>query len=211
MVYWIVWHFGRVMFKLLLRWRVAGTEHMPMAGGVILVSNHQSYLDPLILGCASPRRPVHFMARESLFRNPVFGFLIRTIHAFPVKRGGADRQAWRAFEQMVKDGKLVSFFPEGTRSDDGKLQPANAGSGMLIHRCRGAVILPVRVRGTYKVLNKSRGFGGLKPCSVTFGQPVDLSAEMAAGDSRENYEAIANKCMAAIAAIPLPDGRDDDL
>ncbi len=211
MIYTVVWYFGRLMFKLLLRWRIGGEEYVPKTGGVIMVSNHQSYLDPLILGCACPRRPVRFMARDTLFKNPIFGALIRTIHAFPVKRGGADRQAWRAFETMVKDGELVSFFPEGTRSDDGKLQTANAGSGMLIHRCKDAFILPVRVRGTYKVLNKSKGYQGLHPASVVFGPRVDISAELALGDSREAYEAIANKCMAAIAAIPTADGRDEDL
>ena len=211
MIYTFVWHFGRLLFKVLTRWHVGGAENVPMSGGVILVSNHQSYLDPLILGCACPRRPVHFMARESLFKNPFFGALIRSIHAFPVKRGGADRQAWRAFEKMVADGEQVSFFPEGTRSDDGQLQTANAGSGMLIHRCKGATIIPVRIRGTYKVLNKGKGYQGLKPLSVVFGQPLDLGPEMAAADSREVYEAIASKCMAAIAAIPTVGGRDEDL
>lgn len=211
MIYYLVWHSGRLWLKLLLRLRIGGEAHVPRSGGVILVSNHQSYLDPYALGCACPRRPVHFMARESLFKNPVFGFVIRLIHAFPVKRGGADRQAWRAFENLVLQGEQVSFFPEGTRSDDGKLQPANAGSGMLVHRCKTATVIPVRIRGTYRVLNKSKGYQGLHPISVVFGAPLDLSAELAADGSRETYEAIANKCMAAIASLPTVDGRDDDL
>jgi 1-acyl-sn-glycerol-3-phosphate acyltransferase len=211
MIYYFVWHFGRLLLKAGLRWNIGGEAHVPAHGGVILVSNHQSYLDPLALGCACPRRPVHFMARESLFKNPVFGWIIRTIHAFPVKRGGADRQAWRAFEQLVAKGEQVSFFPEGTRSTDGQLQPANAGAGMLVHRCKGAVIIPVRIRGTYRVLNKAQGFQGLRPISVAFGPAVDLSAEFAAEGTRDIYEAIANKCMAAIAAVPLVDGRDEDL
>jgi 1-acyl-sn-glycerol-3-phosphate acyltransferase len=210
MLYYLVWHSGRLILSILLRWRVGGAENVPKTGGVILVSNHQSYLDPYALGCASPRRPVHFMARESLFKNPLFGWLIRTIHAFPVKRGGADRQAWRAFEQLVESGEQVSFFPEGTRSDDGQLQPANAGSGMLVHRCKGATVIPVRIRGSYRVLNKTKGFQGLHPISVVFGPPVDLGAEMAAEGGRETYEAIANKCMAAIAGLPTAGGRDED-
>jgi 1-acyl-sn-glycerol-3-phosphate acyltransferase len=210
MIYYLVWHSGRLLLKLLLRLRIGGEVNVPRKGGIILVSNHQSYLDPYALGCASPRRPVHFMARESLFKNPVFGWIIRTIHAFPVKRGGADRQAWRAFENLVLSGEQVSFFPEGTRSEDGKLQVANAGAGMLIHRCKTATVIPVRVRGTYKVLNKTKGYQGRHPISVAFGPALDLSAEVAAEGSREVYEAIANKCMAAIASVPLVDGREDD-
>ncbi len=174
MLYSLVWHSGRLLLRLLLRWHVGGGENVPKTGGVILVSNHQSYLDPYALGCA-------------------------------------DRQAWRAFEQLVDSGEQVSFFPEGTRSPDGKLQPANAGSGMLVHRCKGATVIPVRIRGTFRVLNKEKGFQGLKPISVVFGPPVDLGAEFAAEGTREVYETIANKCMAAIASLPTVGGRDEDL
>ncbi len=152
------------------------------------------------------------MARESLFKNPAFAWVIRTIHAFPVKRGGADRQAWRHFEQLVESGEQVSFFPEehAYSEDRPQLQPANAGAGMLVHRCKKVTVIPVRIRGSYRVLNKSQGFRGLKPISVVFGPPLDLSAELAADGSREIYEAIADKCMAAIAAVPTVGGRDED-
>lgn len=194
----------------LLRFRVAGTEHIPARGGVILASNHQSFLDPVLLGCGSSRLPVHFMARDSLFRTWPLGWYLRQTHTFGVRRGGADRQAWRRFEELVAAGEQVTFFPEGTRSPDGSLLPANPGSGMLIHRCPQATVLPVRIRGTHRVLSKAGGFGGLRPVSVRFGPPVDLSAEFAAEGGREAYAAIADKIMAAIAALPTVDGRDDD-
>jgi 1-acyl-sn-glycerol-3-phosphate acyltransferase len=193
-----------------LRFKVAGRENVPLTGPVILVSNHQSYLDPMLLSCGSPRAPIEYMARDTLFRHPLAGFYFRHTHAFPVRRGGADRQAWKHFETLVKQGKQVSFFPEGTRSEDGSLLPVVPGSGMLIHRCPGAAVIPVRIRGSWKVLNKRRGFGGLHPVSVRFGQALDLSAEWAQEGSREVYQSIANKVMAAIAALPPVDGRDDD-
>jgi len=205
----LTWHFSSVVLPL-LKFKVAGAEHVPLSGPVILASNHQSYLDPLILGYGSPRLPVRFMARDTLDNNPVAGFYFRQAMTFPVKRGGADRQAWKRFEELVKSGEQVSYFPEGTRTVDGKLQEVVPGSGMLIHRCPGATVIPARIRGSYKVLNKETGFGGLHPVSVGFGQPVDLSAEWAQ-TGREAYTAIAEKIMAAIAAIPPVDGRDDDL
>jgi 1-acyl-sn-glycerol-3-phosphate acyltransferase len=202
--------FYRSVLLPLLQFRVGGLEHVPPTGGLIMASNHQSYLDPILLGCATPRLPVHFMARESLFRSRILNFYFRNTHTFGVKRGGVDRQAWKHFEDLVRSGEQVTFFPEGTRSDDGRLQPANPGSGMLIHRCPGATVLPCRIRGTWKVLNKTRGFSGIHPISVAFGPPVDLSKEIADKGGREVYAAITEKIMAAIAAIPVVDGRDDD-
>lgn len=207
--YQLTWYFAAGVLPL-LKFKVSGAENVPLSGPVILASNHQSYLDPMILGYGSPRLPIRFMARDTLYNNPVAGYYFRKAQTFPVKRGGADRQAWKMFETLVTSGEQVSFFPEGTRTVDGKLQPVVPGSGMLIHRCPGATVVPARIRGSYKVLNKEKGFGGLHPVSIGFGKPVDLGAEWAM-TGREAYQAIADKIMAAIAAIPLVDGRDDDL
>jgi 1-acyl-sn-glycerol-3-phosphate acyltransferase len=167
-------------------------------------------LDPIVLGCGSPRVPTHFMARASLFESRILNFYFRNTHTFGVKRGGADRQAWKYFENLVSSGEQVTFFPEGTRSDDGKLQAGNPGSGMLIHRCPGAHVVPCRIRGTWRVLNKSKGVRGFHPISLGFGPPLDLSDLWAQKGSREVYAAITDRIMAAIAAIPPVDARDDD-
>lgn len=209
--YRLTWVLGTYILMPLCKFKAAGREHVPMTGPMILASNHQSYLDPTILGCGSPRMPIRFMARESLYNNRLAGFYFRHAMTFPVKRGGADRQAWKKFESLVKEGEQVAFFPEGTRTEDGKLLPVVAGSGMLIHRCPGAAVIPARIRGSYKVMNKKTGWGGFRSVSVGFGPPVDLSAEWAQAGSREVYQAVAEKIMAAIAAIPPIDGRDDDL
>ncbi len=209
-VYNLVWYLGNLFYPLLFRWKVLGRENVPKSGGLILVSNHASYLDPLLVGTASPRRPVCFMARDTLWKVPVMNWMITQMRAMPVKRGGADRQAWRRFEELVAGGEQTCFFPEGTRSPDGRLQAANPGSGMLIHRCKGAVVLPVRVFDSHRVLPKGRGFRGFHQLSVVFGTPLDLSAEMAEESSRDVYARIADKCMAAIATIPPPPGRHLD-
>jgi 1-acyl-sn-glycerol-3-phosphate acyltransferase len=202
--------FYRSVLLPLLKFKTAGQEHIPPTGGLILASNHQSFLDPILLGCASPRVPTHFMARDTLFKSRILNFYFRRTHTFPVRRGGADRAAWNYFEGLVRDGEQVTFFPEGTRSPDGRLQPGNAGSGMLIHRCPGACVVPARIRGTHKVLNKGKGFSGLHPISLAFGPPVDLREFWSAEGGREVYAAITARIMASIAAIPMVDGRDDD-
>lgn len=203
-IYNCFWYGGNLIFRLFFSFKVGGKENVPPAGGLILVSNHASYLDPILIGCASPRKPVCFMARDNLWRNPAVAWVITQMRAFPVKRGGADRAAWKAFEQKVAAGQQTCFFPEGTRSPDGTLQPANPGSGMLIHRCKGAIVVPVRVFGSHAVLNKEKGFQGLHPLAVTFGPALDLSAEMAEDKGRETYAKIADKCMAAIALLSQP-------
>lgn len=209
--YRLTWVLGTFAVMPLCKFKVSGREHVPMTGPLILASNHQSYLDPMILGCGSPRMPIRFMARETLYHNRIAGLYFRHAQTFPVKRGGADRAAWRQFESLVKSGEQVSFFPEGTRTEDGKLLPVVPGSGMLIHRCPGASVIPARIRGSWKVMNKKTGWGGFQNVSVGFGPPVDLSAEWAQDGGREAYQTIAEKIMAAIAAIPPVDGRDDDL
>ncbi len=210
LIYRVSRGFCRGTILPLLRFRVGGLEHVPASGGVVLASNHQSFLDPVVLGCGCPRVPVHFMARDSLFHMGPMGWYLRATHTFPVRRGGADRAAWKRFEDLVSAGEAVSFFPEGTRSPDGKLLPVNPGSGMLLHRCPGAKVVPTRIRGTHRVLPRAGGFGGFRPVSLAFGPPVDLAEEWARGGDREVYAAIAAKVMAAIAAIPPVDGLDED-
>jgi 1-acyl-sn-glycerol-3-phosphate acyltransferase len=209
--YNFIWICSRILGKLLLRVKIVNARAVPEKGGVILVCNHESFFDPPIVGSSTSRKPVRFMARDSLFEAPVVGWFIKRIKAFPVRRGGADRHAWKLFSDFIKNGELVCFFPEGTRSGDGKLQPANPGSGMLIHRCPGAVILPVRLFGTGKVLHRDMGFQGLHAVSVVFGEPLDLSEEMKKDGDREVYTVIANKVMAAIAALKPPEGRHQEL
>ena len=207
----MVYYFTRFLLRLLLRvlWGLKweNIHYVPAQGGVILASNHESFLDPFLVGVSSPRIPVRFMARESLFHNMAVGWLLRQHCAFPVKRGGVDWAAWAQFEDFVKGGECVSFFPEGTRSRDGKLQTANPGSGLLVHRCKGAVVVPTRVFDTHKVIPRGKTFGGFHRVSVVFGPPLDLSREMAECGSCEVYTRIAEKIMTAISMIKPPEGR----
>ena len=201
MIYSLTRFIGWVAFKLLWGYYVTGAENVPKKGGLILVCNHSSYLDPPFVAMATFRRKLNFMARDSLFRHWLFGWYISALKAFPVRRGGADRGAWRDFQRMVDNGETVLFFPEGTRTPDGKLQTANPGSGMLIHRCKGATVLPVRIFGAYELWPKGKSMQGLKPIGVTFGKPLDLSAEMNQPGGRETYAAIIDKVMAGIGEL----------
>ena len=125
---------------------VDGLERVPKTGSFLVVCNHLHNADPILLEMALPR-PVHLMAKQELFRNPILGWLVRRTGAFPVNRGRADRAALRHAEALLRSGIPVGMFPEGTRSKSRSLQAAYPGAGLIALRSR-AVILPAAIYGT---------------------------------------------------------------
>lgn len=152
------------LFYPFYRIKVIGKENFPKEGGVLLCTNHIDNLDPPVVGITCPRT-VHFMAKEELFNVPVLKNILPSINAFPVKRGMSDRQAMRKALSLLKDGKVVGLFPEGTRSKDGKLQKGLSGAGFFALR-GNAVVMPCAIIGPYKPL---------KPLTVVYGKPIDMT------------------------------------
>lgn len=140
-------------FSAIFSIKVEGAEHLPPVGtGFILVSNHQSFLDPPLLGLRLKDRNLTFMAKEELFHKPVLGWIIKKLGAFPVTRGKRDNSAVDMAIQKVEEGKMLCLFPEGTRSLDGKpLKPKSGAVVIAAHT--GADIIPAAI--TY--YNKKRG------------------------------------------------------
>ncbi|MBE9566662.1 MAG: 1-acyl-sn-glycerol-3-phosphate acyltransferase [Proteobacteria bacterium] len=194
----------RLLFRLFNRWEVTGLEHVPSTGGVVLIANHTSYSDPPIVGTASPR-PVHFMAKAELFDKPLLGAFIRRTHAFPVRRGAADRTALRRAVRLLREGKVLLVFPEGTRSPDGRLQELEQGAAFIALSGKAAVV-PVGLVGADRLLPK--GSLILRPAKlhVRFGPPVDLSDLRG---QRLTREILAQACrqMAAGMRALLPEER----
>ncbi len=151
------------VFKPLYRVEATGLEHFPKEGGVLLCSNHIHNFDPIIVGIMAPR-PVHYMAKEEIFRVPVLGNIVRKCNAFPVKRGFNDREALRTGLKILKDGHVFGLFPEGTRSKNGELGKGLSGAGFFALRSTASVV-PCAVIGPYKSFRKLK---------VVYGQPIDL-------------------------------------
>ncbi|WP_338068710.1 lysophospholipid acyltransferase family protein [Paenibacillus nanensis] len=141
--------------------KAIGVENIPKTGAVILASNHISNLDPPTIGVKVPRK-VHFMAKEELFKIPVFGALIRAFGAFPVKRGGVSKDAIKAGITLLKSGEVMGIFPEGSRSNAGA---AKKGTAMIAMRS-GAAVVPVAIVGGYKLFRQTK---------VCYGKPIQLS------------------------------------
>ena len=138
------------ILKIFFGFKVVGAEHLPRKGPIIVVANHTNLIDPIVVGCSLRQRQVCFMAKEELFRIPLFGGLIRRLGAFPVKRGQGDRGAFRAALEVLTAGKVLGMFPEGTRYKDGKIHPLRPGAALLAVES-GAMILPVVFTGTCRL------------------------------------------------------------
>lgn len=128
--------------------RVYGRENVPDKGAFVLVSNHQSFLDPLFCG-VYVKRPMYFLARDTLFANRFFGWLISSVNTIPVKRGQADLSAMKKIISKLKEGNSVCLFPEATRTRDGKITPFKPGFGLLCRRGEAAVV-PVVIDGAFE-------------------------------------------------------------
>lgn len=152
------------MLKPIFRFDVRGTENFPKEGGVLLCTNHIHNFDPPVVGINAPR-PVHFMAKEELFKAPILGKLLPDLNAFPVKRGMSDREALRKGLALLKEGHVLGLFPEGTRSKTGELGKGLAGAGFFALRTDAAIV-PCAIIGPYKAFKKLK---------VIYGKPIDMS------------------------------------
>jgi 1-acyl-sn-glycerol-3-phosphate acyltransferase len=187
-----MWDIGRAilspLFRFVFRVRRVGHQNIPRSGATLIVCNHLSNWDPPFVGFSTRPRRVHFMAKSGLFRFRPFGWLITKVGAFPVERGGADRDAIRTAREILARGDAMVMFPEGTRSLSGNLRPFFPGAGLMALEVDVAVI-PTALWGS------QRRFG---PVNVVFGEPLDLTgltdlpkSERARTATRLMVEAIA--------------------
>ena len=161
---------AQLLYVTLCRGRVFGIRNVPRAGGVLLVSNHQSFLDPVLATLALPRE-CSYMARDSLFRHPLFRRLIAGLNAFPVKRDTADMGAIKETMRRLKAGKLVLTFPEGTRTLDGGIGPMRAGVVLLARKTR-VPIVPMVIMGAYEAWPRTAPLPRPHPVLVAYDQPL---------------------------------------
>jgi len=172
-LYWTLWIIVRGFARLLFRLQVSGQDHIPSTGGVLIAANHASYLDIPILGCALPRR-ASFIGRMDLFTG-IVGSILRYLGWIPIRRGQVDRKAFDEAVRRLKAGQLVVIYPEGTRTEDGQLQPGKPGIGMMAATA-GCPVVPALLEGTYEALPPGAKWIRLRPIRVAFGKPMDFSA-----------------------------------
>ena len=198
------WSCFRVYFRLYHRGRIYHRERLPRTGGIILAPNHVSFLDPPFVGLTC-NRAVTYFARDTLFRNPLAKAWLRSWNAVPIKREGGDIGAMRLTLRLLAEGKAVMIFPEGTRSQDGQLQPARSGIGMVAARAKVPVV-PVRLFGTAQAMPRGKSLPRPARVTVVFGEPfvpeLPAGAEELRGEAlKAVYQGIGDEVMRRIAAL----------
>jgi 1-acyl-sn-glycerol-3-phosphate acyltransferase len=187
------------LMRLFFRLEARGREHVPREGALLLVSNHVSVLDPPLVGGAAPRK-LYFLAKEELFRIPIFGRLIHAVNARPVRRDGSDSRALKSTLRLLGEGKAILIFPEGTRGrGNGRLGEGKPGAGMLAVMS-GAAVVPVYVSGTDRALPRGATLPRPAKVRVRFGPPLHFKAGR--DDRRkEQYREASAEMMRAIAQL----------
>ncbi len=180
--------FCRIICRLFLRVKIYGKENVPATGGVLLVSNHQSYLDPIFCGIRL-KRDLHFLVRHTLYEERFWGRIIKVLNTIPVRRGEADLTAMRIIIQKLKEGGAVCIFPEGTRTQDGRISSFKPGFGLLCRRSQ-ATIVPVVIEGAFEAWPRTKKFfRPWRKIAIRYGEM--LSAEKVKNiDARELAETV---------------------
>jgi 1-acyl-sn-glycerol-3-phosphate acyltransferase len=151
-------------FHIFHRLKVKGKENIPKTGGAIVCANHVSNFDPIVVAICI-KRNVHFMAKAELFKNKFVSYILIKLNAFPIKRGSADITAIKNSFKLIKNGEILGIFPEGTRSKNGKLGPAEPGTATIAIKTK-APIIPIKITGSYKAF---------KSVKVVIGKPIELT------------------------------------
>ncbi len=199
--YWIGHTIFRAAAKAFFRYQVVGREKLVQDGPILIASNHESFLDPPLVGVAY-NESVYYLARKTLFKGPT-KWLYPRWNAIPVDQDAPDMSSLKKIIKILRGGDQVVVFPEGARTLDGKLQPGEAGVGLIAAKSN-AVIQPVRIFGAYDALPRGSGRLRFHPITIVVGDPVSLTPEERKAKGREAYQAISDRIMGEIAKIKHP-------
>jgi 1-acyl-sn-glycerol-3-phosphate acyltransferase len=194
---WVMVSISVIRFYIVVlnRFTISGAENIPFSGGVLLLANHISSYDTVLLPtavlCSHPWQMIWAPAKEELFKNPLLGAIFRSWGAFPVKRG-RDVRAGKQLGELLQSEKIM-LFPEGTRNKDGKLGRGNRGVGKLIYEHR-PVVIPTSLVG----INHWKVIAVGQRGSVQFGSPIDFSDLYELEDKKETHLLIVERVMNAL-------------
>ena len=200
--YWVCYHLIKLLARIFLRLRVVHRERMINHGPVILAANHQSYFDPPLAGSVSDRA-IYFLARRTLLNGAILGWLLPKLNVVPVdSEGGKDRTALKALIRILRAGEGTLVFPEGQRTVDGNLQPAQPGLGLVIARTLAPVV-PMRIFGAYEAWPIHEKFPRPGRITIVVGEPIYFTQQDVEAGGKELYQRLSQRVMDAIATLSL--------
>jgi 1-acyl-sn-glycerol-3-phosphate acyltransferase len=189
------WSVVSPLLHIYFHGRIYGVENVPKTEPLVVVSNHASNFDPLIVSnCVC--RPVAYMAKEELFRIPILKQAIQLYGAYPVNRGSGDRAAMRAALKCLDEGWAVGIFLQGTRTPDGRITDPKKGAALIAAKAK-VPLLPVSLWGTQAIEQK----GGVTPRPVPVTVRIGKVIEPPSSTDKQELEAVTMECAAAINAL----------
>lgn len=195
-LYYAGWSLTRIISKLIFRIKISGQHHIPESGGFILATNHRSYFDPLLAGSWATRQ-VYFLAKQELFANKLFGWVITRTNALPVRRGTIDRRAVQLCLEVLSEGYGLTIFPEGTRAGSGGFLPPKPGVGVIAAQAKVPVV-PVYIHGSEQLMSC---FTGREKMTIHYGEPITIETLSSYPVDKTGYLQIAELVMERIKAI----------
>jgi 1-acyl-sn-glycerol-3-phosphate acyltransferase len=198
--YWFCYHLIQLVGRIFFRLRYVHRERMIDHGPVILAANHQSFLDPGFAGGAS-HRAIYFLARRTLLDGAFLGWLLPKLNVIPVdSETGKDRTALKALIRILRAGQGTLVFPEGQRTPDGNLQPAQPGLGLVIAKTLAPVV-PIRMFGAYEAWPIHEKWPRPGRVTVVVGEPIHFTEQDLQPPSKDLYLRLSQRVMDAIAAL----------
>lgn len=202
-VYTVCYNLSRLIAASCFHFRVEGREHIIENGPAILAMNHQSYLDPPLAGICC-KRQIYYLARKTLMKWPILGPLFPRLNVIPVDQERADMSALKALIKLVKAGNCTVIFPEGSRTLDGELQPAQPGLGLVIAKTKAPVV-PMRIFGAHKAFPRGGKPRLFTPIRIVIGSAMRFTESDLAGEGRELYQRLSERVMERIAELQPAD------
>jgi 1-acyl-sn-glycerol-3-phosphate acyltransferase len=200
--YWVGYHLTKLIGWIFFRLRIVHRERMINHGPVILAANHQSFLDPPFAGSVSDRG-IYFLARRTLLDGPISGWVLPKLNVIPVdSEGGKDRTALKALIRILRAGEGTLVFPEGQRTPDGKLQPAQPGVGLVIAKTLAPVV-PMRIFGAFEAWPIHQKWPRPGRVTIVVGEPIHFTEEDLQPPRKDLYLRLSQRVMDAIAALTL--------
>ena len=203
-VYRICHSMAKTLARAALDFRVIHPERLIEDGPALVCSNHVSFFDPPLISI-SFQKEIHFLARHTLYSNPAARWIFPRVNVTPIDQDRASMAGLKTAIRLLKDGHRVLIFPEGSRSPDGKLQPAAGGAGLVVAKARVPVV-PIRLFGAYEALPYGVARPKFTTVTAVVGEPLHFP-EQDFPVTREGYQAISDAIMARIASLECPPDR----
>lgn len=201
-IYFLILRIVQGVAQSFFKLKVINREKLIEEGACIYVMNHQSFLDPPMIGQLFASTNVHFLARKTLFDNAFLGTILPYCNVVPIDQEQPDPGSILRVLRLVKGGGRIIIFPEGSRCPDNQIHDAMPGIGLILGRLQGVPIQPLRIEGAYDCLPIHSSKLRFKPITISIGDPIQFTKEELRAKGRAGQLAIGKKVMDAIRALP---------